>query len=68
MTIPLSGKDWQTINDPEMTVIATAENGQQAIDCFREPANTDGFGRMPQVGGLKPLVLFVLNLNRPGYR
>jgi len=47
-----------------MTVIATAENGQ--VDCFREyqPDVTLMDLRMPQVGGLKPLVLFVLNLNR----
>jgi len=37
MTIPLSGRIGNHLNrDPEMTVIATAENGQQAIDCFRE--------------------------------
>jgi len=37
--------------DPEMTVIATAENGQQAIDCFREyqPDVTLMDLRMPQV-------------------
>jgi len=39
--------------DPEMTVIATAENGQQAIDCFREyqPDVTLMDLRMPQVEG-----------------
>jgi len=35
MTIPLSGKDWQTINrDPEMTVIATAEMGSRRSIAF----------------------------------
>jgi two-component system NarL family response regulator len=43
--------------DPEMTVIAQAEDGQQAIDCFREyqPDVTLMDLRMPQVGGVEAI-------------
>ncbi|MGL4618173.1 response regulator [Chroococcidiopsis sp.] len=43
--------------DPEMTVIAQAENGQQAIDRFREyqPDVTLMDLRMPQVGGVEAI-------------
>ncbi len=43
--------------DPEMTVIATAEDGQQAIDCFREyqPDVTLMDLRMPQVTGVEAI-------------
>ncbi|WP_407887539.1 response regulator [Scytonema sp. NUACC26] len=43
--------------DPEMTVIAQAEDGQQAIDLFREhqPDVTLMDLRMPQVGGVEAI-------------
>ncbi|MCC5653714.1 response regulator transcription factor [Nostoc sp. XA013] len=43
--------------DPEMTVIAQAEDGQQAIDCFREhqPDVTLMDLRMPQVSGVEAI-------------
>jgi two-component system, NarL family, response regulator len=43
--------------DPEMTVIAQAENGQQAIDLFREhyPDVTLMDLRMPQIGGVEAI-------------
>ncbi len=43
--------------DPEMTVIAQAEDGQQAIDCFREcqPDVTLMDLRMPQIGGVEAI-------------
>ncbi|MEI2580176.1 response regulator transcription factor [Scytonema sp. PRP1] len=43
--------------DPEMTVIAQAEDGQQAIDCFREyqPHVTLMDLRMPQMGGVEAI-------------
>ncbi len=43
--------------DPEMTVIAQAEDGRQAIDCFREhqPDITLMDLRMPQVGGVEAI-------------
>lgn len=43
--------------DPEMTVIAQAENGQQAIDLFREhqPDVTLMDLRMPEVGGVEAI-------------
>ncbi len=43
--------------DPEMTVIAQAENGQQAIDLFREhqPNVTLMDLRMPEVGGVEAI-------------
>lgn len=43
--------------DPEMTVIAQAEDGQQAIDRFREyqPDVTLMDLRMPQVGGVEAI-------------
>jgi two-component system NarL family response regulator len=43
--------------DPEMTVIAQAENGQQAIDFFREhqPDVTLMDLRMPQVAGVEAI-------------
>jgi two-component system NarL family response regulator len=43
--------------DPEMTAIAQAENGQQAIDRFREyqPDVTLMDLRMPQVGGVEAI-------------
>jgi two-component system NarL family response regulator len=43
--------------DPEMTVIAQAEDGQQAIDLFREhqPDITLMDLRMPQVGGVEAI-------------
>ena len=43
--------------DPEMTVIAQAENGQQAIACFREyqPDVTLMDLRMPQVTGVEAI-------------
>jgi two-component system, NarL family, response regulator len=43
--------------DPEMTVIAQAEDGRQAIDCFREhqPDVTLMDLRMPQVGGVEAI-------------
>ncbi|BAY50522.1 two component transcriptional regulator, LuxR family protein (plasmid) [Scytonema sp. HK-05] len=43
--------------DPEMTVIAQAEDGQQAIECFREfrPDVTLMDLRMPQVGGVEAI-------------
>ncbi|WP_414586165.1 response regulator [Scytonema sp. PCC 10023] len=43
--------------DPEMTVIAQAEDGQQAIDCFREyqPDVTLMDLRMPQMGGVEAI-------------
>lgn len=43
--------------DPEMTVIAEAENGQQAIDRFREhqPDVTLMDLRMPDVGGVEAI-------------
>ncbi|MEH2045950.1 response regulator transcription factor [Nostoc sp.] len=45
--------------DPEMTVIAQAENGQQAIDVFREhqPDVTLMDLRMPQVGGVEAIMM-----------
>jgi two-component system, NarL family, response regulator len=44
--------------DPEMTVIAQAEDGQQAIDLFREfqPDITLMDLRMPQVGGVEAIM------------
>nr|WP_230967067.1 response regulator transcription factor [Nostoc sp. NZL] len=43
--------------DPEMTVIAQAEDGQQAIACFREhqPDITLMDLRMPQMGGVEAI-------------
>lgn len=43
--------------DPEMTAIATAENGQQAIELFRQhqPDVTLMDLRMPQVGGVEAI-------------
>jgi two-component system, NarL family, response regulator len=43
--------------DPEMTVIAQAEDGQQAIICFREhqPDITLMDLRMPQMGGVETI-------------
>jgi two-component system, NarL family, response regulator len=43
--------------DPEMTVIAQAEDGRQAINCFREhqPDVTLMDLRMPQVGGVEAI-------------
>jgi two-component system, NarL family, response regulator len=43
--------------DPEMTVVAQAEDGQQAIDLFREhqPDITLMDLRMPQVGGVEAI-------------
>jgi two-component system NarL family response regulator len=43
--------------DPEMTVIAQAEDGQQAINCFREhqPDVTLMDLRMPQVSGVEAI-------------
>jgi two-component system, NarL family, response regulator len=43
--------------DPEMTVIAQAEDGQQAIECFREhqPDVTLMDLRMPQVTGVEAI-------------
>lgn len=43
--------------DPEMTVIAQAEDGQQAIDLFREhyPNVTLMDLRMPQIGGVEAI-------------
>ncbi|MBD2157291.1 response regulator transcription factor [Leptolyngbya sp. FACHB-16] len=43
--------------DPEMTVVAQAENGQQAIDLFREhqPDVTLMDLRMPQVAGVEAI-------------
>jgi two-component system NarL family response regulator len=43
--------------DPEMTVIAQAEDGQQAIACFREhqPDVTLMDLRMPQMGGVEAI-------------
>ena len=43
--------------DPDMTVIAQAENGQQAIDLFREhqPDVTLMDLRMPQVEGVEAI-------------
>jgi two-component system, NarL family, response regulator len=43
--------------DPEMTVIAQAEDGQQAIDLFREyqPDVTLMDLRMPHVGGVEAI-------------
>ena len=43
--------------DPEMTVIAQAEDGQQAIDLFREhqPDVTLMDLRMPQMGGVEAI-------------
>lgn len=43
--------------DPEMTVIAQAEDGQQALDCFREyqPDVTLMDLRMPQMGGIEAI-------------
>ena len=44
--------------DPEMTVIAQAENGQQAIDAFREyqPDVTLMDLRMPKMGGVEAIM------------
>ncbi|WP_375506045.1 response regulator [uncultured Nostoc sp.] len=44
--------------DPEMTAIAQAENGQQAINAFREyqPDVTLMDLRMPQVGGVEAIM------------
>lgn len=49
----------------EMTVVAQAENGQQAIDCFRkyQPDVTLMDLRMPELGGGKLSAPFVLNLS-----
>ncbi|MDV2994904.1 MAG: Transcriptional regulatory protein LnrK [Chroococcidiopsis sp. SAG 2025] len=43
--------------DPEMTAIATAENGQQALELFRQhqPDVTLMDLRMPQVGGVEAI-------------
>ena len=54
--------------DPEMTVIAQAEDGQQAIDCFREyqPDVTLMDLRMPQVGGVEAITTICAEFKRAG--
>jgi two-component system NarL family response regulator len=51
--------------DPEMTVIAQAEDGQQAIDCFREhqPDVTLMDLRMPQVAGVEAITAICAEFN-----
>jgi two-component system, NarL family, response regulator len=51
--------------DPEMTVIAQAEDGQQAIDLFREhhPDVTLMDLRMPQIGGVEARIMVLTTYN-----
>ncbi|MEH2279520.1 MAG: response regulator transcription factor [Nostoc sp.] len=57
---PIVRKGLATIinRDPEMTAIAQAENGQQAIDAFREyqPDVTLMDLRMPKMGGVEAIM------------